>query len=34
MEHLYTKNMLVRVALTLLAMSCFSWAYAENITAE
>ena len=34
MEHLYTKNMLVRVALTLLAMSCFHWAYAENITAE
>ncbi len=34
MEHLYTKNIFVRVALTLLAMFCFSWAFAENITAE
>ena len=34
MEHFYTKNMFVRVALTLFALFCFSWTFAENITAE
>ena len=34
MEQFNTKNMFVRVTLTLLAMFCFNWTLAENITAE
>ena len=34
MDHFYTRNKFVRVALTLLAMFCFSWTFAEDITAE